>query len=147
MKKEHREILIKELSRRLPYNLLLKVHCYGDFYRYSRVTDDGQLFISNTRSSYQDNWHWIQIRNTIIQPYLRSLSKMTKEEKEELEKYGFSFYGKTGVFDNINRGELIYIDNKSIIETINYLDSHYFDYNNLIKKGIALEANEELYKL
>ena len=145
MKKEHKEILIRELSRRLPYGLLLKIHCLDDCYKYSRVTNDGLVFINNTRDNSQGNW--VNIRNLIIRPYLRSLSKMTKEEKEELEKYGFSFYGQTGVFDNINRGELIYIDNKSIIETINYLDSHYFDYNNLIRKGIALEADEELYKL
>ena len=54
-------------------------------------------------------------------PYLRSIHKLTKEELEELEFLTDSDY-------------------------VDYCNEHHIDYRNLIPKGLALEAPEDMYK-
>jgi hypothetical protein len=60
-----------------------------------------------------------------IKPYLRPLSSMTEEEKNEL-------------FQLMGRG--------TDIERIDFYISHHFDYRGLIEKGLALKAPEDMYK-
>lgn len=66
---------------------------------------------------------------SIIKPYLRSMSSMTNDEKEIYESFIIGI-----VEDEIGAWELT-----------NWLNSHHFDYNGLIKKGLALEAPEGMY--
>ena len=56
-----------------------------------------------------------------IRPYLRSITSMTSEEVNEYEKLPI--------------GQLFV-----------WLNEHHFDYNNLIKKGLANEAPEWMYR-
>ena len=60
-----------------------------------------------------------------VLPYLRPLSSMTEEEKEELRILKWT---------------------KLEHDTVDWLNVHYFDYRGLIEKGIALEAPEDMYK-
>ena len=66
--------------------------------------------------------HWT------IKPYLRPMSSMTEEEWTEYESMCDSF-----------RGE-------EFCELIDWLNEHHFDFRNLIRKGLALEAPEGMYK-
>lgn len=80
-------------------------------------------------------------------PYLRSMSSMTEEEKEELKK-------------EHKKDERIYVE---VIERIangdehargtavphfavDWCNAHHFDYRGLIEKGLALEAPKDMYK-
>ena len=60
-----------------------------------------------------------------IKPYLFLLSSMTEEEKLMYE------------------GLMIGIDNISyMLDVIDWLNSHHFDYRSLIEKGLAIDATE-----
>lgn len=59
-----------------------------------------------------------------IKPYLRSLSSMTNAERDRMRK-------------DIN---------KTHEDITDWLDKYHFDYRGLIKKGLALEAPENMYK-
>ena len=61
----------------------------------------------------------------VLKPYLRLMSSMTEEEE---------------IFYNI---KYPYIKNH---EQVDWLNSHHFDYRELIAKGLALEAPEGMYK-
>lgn len=71
-----------------------------------------------------------------IKPYLRPMENMTEEE---LEIY--------------NRGDMTYVEEERYISAerclniINFLNSHYLDYNGLIPKGLALPAPEGMYEI
>lgn len=69
-------------------------------------------------------------------PYLRPMSSMTDEEKEELAQ-----------FHIWNDGEEIFPDCNcrlnDIIGAIDWLNEHHFDYRGLIEKNLAIEVTEE----
>jgi hypothetical protein len=65
--------------------------------------------------------------NLDIKPYLRPMSSMTEEEKEEYHKLCDSYYG-------------IYFDS---IDSIDWLNKHHFDYRGLIPKNLAIEVTKE----
>jgi hypothetical protein len=85
-----------------------------------------------------------------IKPYLRSLSSMTEEEKKELsKKYNWRIgngqiqirYHSQGCWDD----ETECLTEEYII-LFDWLNKHHFDYRELIKKGLALEVPEDMYK-
>ena len=67
-----------------------------------------------------------------IKPYLRPLSSMTEEEKDE--------------YKNLVRGIVVkdYIA-LPFINEVDWLNKKMFDYRELIEKGLALEAPEGMY--
>ena len=120
MKKEDKELLLKDLCARLPY----KVKVYGN-YRYNngdRIVEDKKIEALDL--SILD---WF-VNGIDIKPYLRPMSSMTEEEKLMYE------------------GLMIGIDNISyMLDVIDWLNSHHFDYRGLIPKGLALEALDGMY--
>ena len=67
--------------------------------------------------------------DSLPKPYLRPMSSMTEEEKLMYE------------------GLMIGTDNVSyMLDVIDWLNAHHFDYRHLIEKGLALEASSEMYK-
>lgn len=94
-------------------------------------------------------------------PYLRSMSSMTEKEMKELLR---TVVGRKSVkyFQVLPDGSIINTDavvqdaDNSIMHWINFnkdtitsyidwLNAHYFDYRGLIKKGLAIEAPEDMY--
>ena len=62
-------------------------------------------------------------------PYLRPMSSMTKEEETE---YAFLLNdGGWGVSERL------------IIECLDWLNKHHFDYRGLIEKGLAIEVTDD----
>lgn len=57
-----------------------------------------------------------------VKPYLRSMSSMTEEEREELSCY------------------------ENPVDRTDFYYSHHIDCRFMIEKGLALEAKEEMYK-
>ena len=70
------------------------------------------------------------IENVIRKPYLRPMSSMTEEEKEEYHSIQSDIWKPCGTQ---------YYDNW---RSIDWLNEHHFDYRNLIGKGLAIEVNE-----
>ena len=59
-----------------------------------------------------------------FKPYLRSMDDMTEEEAEEFSNMGIVGY-----------------------QNYDWLNAHYFDYHNLIEKGLAIKAPKGMYKV
>ena len=133
MKQEDKQLLLKDLCGRLPYGVKVQVcnameytpilkGILGDdlFLQFDYITKP----IKNGDSTYnliEDN----------IKPYLRPMSSMTEEEKSEYDDYWYP-------------GE--YTNAVDVDELIDWLNGHYFDYRNLIERGLALPAPEGMYK-
>ena len=112
MNKENKELLLKDLSARLFYGVMI------EGLEHPEIMTIKHLAIISVMSAEP------------YKPYLRPMSSMTEEEKEEYHKLCDSYYG-------------IYFDS---IDSIDWLNSHHFDYRGLIPKGLALVAPEGMYK-
>lgn len=93
---------------------------------------------------------WFDLDSTPALPYLRPLSSMTAEEEAEIRKdYNFVlvgddiqiYYHSAGCWDEDTDTYL-----SDYIKLIEWLNDHHFDYRGLIRKGLALEAPEDMYK-
>ena len=104
MAQEEKDILIADLCGRLPYGLIIKCN---DGFRQSK-----EILVSIDVGNGLINYDW---RLTDIKPYLRPISSMTEEEKEELR------------------------------DTYDWYKRKMFDYRGLIPKGLALKAKDGMY--
>ena len=108
MEEKDKQLLLKDLSARLPYDVI--------------VNDGNEI---DTLKAYMlDDLMFID--EAIIRPYLRPMSSMTEEEKEEYLN-----------LDPLTNGWFVVAD---------WCNFHHFDYRGLIKKGLAIEASEGMYK-
>ncbi len=120
MTQEEKELLLKDLCGRLPYG----VHLFTNSKHHIRL-----LTISND-IDYNEQY-WINGLYDVdeIKPYLRPMSSMTEEEKEQ------------------TRDLWIDADTKiHAIRLIDFYNKNHFDYRGLIEKNLALEAPEGMYK-
>lgn len=125
MEQKDKELLIKDLCARVPY----RVNVCLDEKETCILTgiDGNEVYLDVDTDSFCIE---------SINPYLRSLSSMTEEEKveyEELEKQCESL----PTFAYISVSKCILFD---------WLNKHHFDYRNLIMGGLAIEAPEGMYK-
>ena len=119
MTPEDKELLIKDLCARLPYNVICQVE-FRENGKYnskvmllSGIFTDEAYFTTKGGSIYSNEY----------KPYLFPLSSMTEEEKLMYE------------------GLMIGTDNISyMLDVIDWLNSHHFDYRGLIEKGLAIDA-------
>lgn len=120
MTQEDKELLVKDLSARLPYGVRVKVTLFG-----------GTSFEDTL--SYKRLWSWDDTpHNTLyesIRPYLRPMSSMTEEEREEYEWLQVYPGFKT--------------DHTSLTDMFDWLNAHHFDYRGLIPKCLAIEVTDE----
>ena len=134
MKQEDKELLLKDLCARLPYGVKIALK-NSEAYHHDNIAKRGNVTIDRLKgfngsyfSIYHDDpldWDWyvsdIDIKD--IKPYLFPLSSMTEEEKLMYE------------------GLMIGTDNISyMLDVIDLLNAHHFDYRGLIKKGLAIDA-------
>ncbi len=129
MIREDKELLLKDLCARLPYSIMFKYkERAGDYPHYhvhhvTTITINGA--ITGIRGGKGDVFHIEDLK-----PYLRQMSSMTKEEIKEYHSLCYYYYGT-------------YFDSA---DSIDWLNSHHFDYRGLIEKGLALEAPEGMYE-
>lgn len=128
MKKEDKELLLKDLSARLSYGVI----CHtpkGDGHLCSIIqTIFGTEYGINIKATERD---YFNDEEVCIKPYLRTISSMTEEEKVEFcdlqDKFLLSSqYPVTCGYD-----------------LFDWLDKNMFDYRDLIPKGLAIEVNEQ----
>ena len=128
MTQEEKQILLVDLCARLPYGVILGVTLKDKYDEI--VTRDIQLSASNLTYITSPS-NWIEYK-----PYLRSMSSMTKEEREEILSIDY-VQRYTG-----NCWSWMFASYKQI----DWLNAHHFDYRGLIEKGLALEAPADMYK-
>ena len=127
MTHEDKELLLQDLSARLPYGVIVK---------YKSREGEGNAKITSGNIGYvtelDDGW-WDECK-----PYLRPMSSMTEEE--------WADYQKIRMIDWVNgdiNGTFI---NAGLI--VDWLNKNHFDYRGLIPEGLAIAVTKEnnLYK-
>lgn len=80
-----------------------------------------------------------------ILPYLRPMSSMTEEEKDELYTV-MDWYGGIDENGNVDTNGQDKVYRETFYDYTDWLNAHHFDYRGLIEKGLALEAPEGMYE-
>ena len=116
MTQEEKDLLLKDLCGRLPYGTMVECSI-------GNAAMDVVL-----HSAHIDEFIEQML---IVKPYLRPMSSMTEEERKEFKK---------AVVESQN------IDGISASTYVSdWLISKHFDVRNIIPKGLALEAPEDMY--
>ena len=145
MSQEEKSILLQDLCARLPYGVILDYSFIEDK---QRIHTKIPLTYRNIGTVALDEWH---TNEEIFKPYLRPMSSMTEEEKEEFHK--LKQFSVTVVMPNgVSLLKPTYIvdleeDGDGLNHLYDWLNAHHFDYRGLIEKGLALEALEGMYNV
>ena len=128
MSENDKELLLKDLSTRLPYGVMVKtpynnaelIGINGIVRRKGYTKETEYIDVITDKQTYPIRY---------VKPYLRTMSSMAEEEKLMYE------------------GLMIGTDNVSyMLDVIDWLNAHHFDYRGLIEKGLAIKAPEVIYK-
>ena len=140
MTQEDKELLLKDLCARLPYGV--KVLNRLDFAEVNEAKEIQYIEPLYNRVKLLDDSPGRTVDIEDVIPYLRPISSMTKEEKDEFEDIiGFKVWSDD--FDNefdFMSNEYSYIDKECVVKTFNWLNAHHFDYRDMISIGLAIEA-------
>ena len=121
MTQEDKELLLKDLCARLPYNVICQVEFKENGNYNSKVMllsgifTDEAYFTTKSGSIYSNEY----------KPYLFPLSSMTEEQKQEYQHITEMW---------------MYDSSYSISDSIDWLNAHHFEYRGLIGKGLAIDA-------
>ena len=146
---KEKDSFYKEICARYPYGLKGQVEIEvstGDYdissghLEYTEVEVDVELFgiegdditVYPIDDKYNDVISDYNYTVDDFLPYLRPMSSMTEEEKDEYKKIAPGTVFTDG----------IHLPN---IHQVNWLNEHHFDYNDLIGQNRALEAKEGMY--
>ena len=134
MTQQDKELLLRDLCARLPYGVKLKGRCDVTTLLQIRVIEDRIVILTTTwcgeiKAFYKENLDECK-------PYLRPMSRMTAEEREEYQKFLFPCPDYDGRV-------VVGVYHKDLYKLYDWLNAHHFDYRGLIEKGLAIEVTEE----
>lgn len=145
-----RELLLSDLSSRLPYGVKCKVRysvinetTFGEIVEMEEDDEVVAVDIENQCVKTKNLGVWSGIEQ--IRPYLRSLDSITDEEQKDLiRKFGLSQaytgYGSSPWHNYPDIGvEHVEFYLRDIPGLVNWLIKNQFDYQNLIYKKLAIE--------
>lgn len=118
MNQINKDLLLKDLSARLPYGVKIKVNNNIEILEGLGILDNVAEYGSFLSCDVEE-----------VKPYLFPMSSMTEEQKEE--------YYDTCDIGVTEWGNTIHYDSA---ESLDWLNAHHFDYRGLIEKGLALDA-------
>lgn len=118
MTQKDKELLLKDICARLPYDVKINENTQGDFTVIGLTTE--RVFTTcETEGCHND------FPIECIKPYLFPLSSMTKEQRQELQ-----YITERWMYDT----------SYSISDSTDWLNKNHFDYRGLIEKGLAIDA-------
>ena len=143
MTQEEKDLLLKDLCARLPYDVKISVNDNVESLQRINILDNVVEYGSCLSSDVEE-----------VKPYLFPLSSMTDEMLEELNANGFFKYRDTIANvshleskSGINEEIYTYIDIECISFLIKYFHSNHIDYKGFIETGLAIDAtNLNIYK-
>ena len=135
MTKEEKELLVKDLSARIAYGVMLKTprgNCYlSDI---CRTVSDWRIGVEVTTT----NRCYYDIDE--VRPYLRSFDSIEMEESDKIEEMVFPMEVWNGEMPAVVKAN-------DAPKLLDYYDRIMVDYRDLIEKGLAIEAPEGMYDL
>ena len=143
MTPEDKELLIKDLCARLPYNVICQVEFKENGKYKSEVMLLSGIFTDEAYFTTKDG----SIYSNEYKPYLFPLSSMTDKQAKEIQEIVGNpdnaciirkTYGLELWLDSIDTDPTIWVD--TIFEVQDYLKKNHFDYRGLIEKGLAIDA-------
>lgn len=135
MTQEEKELLIKDLCSRLPYECIVSIAEGGiDGIKWADLTLNSYLFYQIME---EDAWEYVK-------PYLRRVPSMTENENDEWRGYWLDSLFKSTEIKYPESQKYLALSHSKSIE---WLNKHHFDYNGLIDMGLALEAKPDMYKI
>ncbi len=134
MTQEEKELLLKDLSARLPYGVIGEYSWKGNEPHNRELT--GNLYDELDSS-------WSSTEDSKFIPYLRPMSSMTEEEYDDM--FHRLYLAQEEFFRNCSNTDTIgkIIGNDMII--YDWLTKKMFDFRCLIPKGLGLVAPEGMY--
>lgn len=143
MTQEDKQLLLKDLSARLPYGVKCIVTKSrteegqkGDVGKIGWVSLEGVDCIGDREPFFSEFGNF--------KPYLIPLSSMTEEQKKYItDRWGIN--DEFGFEINPDWGEY-FVELGDIVDFIDWLNKNHFDYRGLIEKGLAIEAPKDMYK-
>ena len=138
MTNKEKDLLLRDLCARLSDKTYIEI-----------VDKDGNVYDEVELESQHINILRYD-ESTSIRPYLRLLSSMTEDEKDELYDWGWAYEENNIYSDGSSDANGIYQNYQKDIQEIkwliDWLIAHHFDFRGLIEKGLALVAPEDMYK-
>lgn len=127
MTQEQKDLLLKDLSARLPYGVAVKfkvneVAAIEEKFTY--IVNGEYSYITNGKSYLTLDIIKALFNNHLdeIKPYLFPMSSMTMDQAQQWHKYAN--------------------DRGGLAPSTDWLNAHHFDYRGLIDKGLAIDATE-----
>ena len=155
MKQEDKELLLKDLSARLPYKPFAQWH-----HKVLNEFRDVKIMKISTYGKNIDDYYinvlcqpepGVDYEASIvdIKPYLCPISSMTEEEFEKLKTYSGLKYEQLDLASYQNGAYkcldfyLSEVPSYVVILVFDWLNSHHFDYRGLIERGLAIAVTEQ----
>ena len=141
MTQEDKELLLRDLSARLSYGVICQVDDGA------AGLNDGKLVeidISKELVRFDADYYWDAYIDD-VKPYLRTMSSMTEEEKDEWSALFIKPLCELDSIENDEEAESVapsYFAKMHALST-DWLNKHHFDYRGLIEKGLAIAVAEE----
>ena len=143
MTQEHKELLLKDLCARLPYEVIGKCEIDSSYdtsfntifqtHKFDAVVyglKEELLFVTPLIEDIDEqNFAEEEVANGVVildfKPYLFPMSSMTNEQKND-----YQYITERWMYDSFY----------SISDSTDWLNAHHFDYRGLIEKGLAIDA-------
>ena len=144
MTKEDKNLLIQDLSARLPYKTKIQLTEYSDLTGEklpSKIKTLDYCMLGKAQAYCKG------FRKDEIKPYLFPLSSITDKQAKEIQEIvgnpdNACIIRKTDGLElwlgSIDTDPTIWVD--TIFEVQDYLNKNHFDYRGLIEKGLAIDA-------
>ena len=133
MTQEERNLLLADLSGRVPYGVEVQVTVNETIYdaRVEAVFADGTVYVENERSVDA-------VDISEVKPYLQSLSELTEKQYEEiLQLTRNSVSVSSDYFYDWHNCSKLSVDD--VMTVIDYLNRNGIDYRDMCSKGLAIE--------
>ncbi len=127
MEKEDKELLLRDLSARLPYKVKV-------FYEYVDGLNNKTYGYNLTLNTWCINE--LEAEKATIKPYLRPISSMTEDERKELGNFAAA-----SMFASQNENALYQLTRGALLG--DFFNKHHLDYRGLIEKGLAIKVTED----
>lgn len=159
MTQEEKQLLLKDLCARLPYGVMCDfAYNLGNPQKLLYVTpydEKEQIHLDAKEYKFGNGSHGpsdFDIEE--VKPYLRPMSSMTKDEREEIEVFIFNEWyeedsckiDKEGWIEILANYDVSGIDPCFCSDYVDWLNEHHFDYRGLIEKSLAIVAPDNMYK-